>query len=167
MSISPSIGQKPATTAPGGGVQSRSTCAARAAPAAASRAGSHARRAPPARGRGPRASPRRDQGNCAEPPWPLASHPPKACCAGGRQIPRPRSRQSQLPGRCLVAPGMNCLTHRAAPPMQSRDAPAPRQCPRHALPACRAAGRAGCRAPRRPWPAVRRCARAPASGACS
>ena len=83
-------------------------------------------------------------------------------CAGGRQIPRPRSRQSQLPGSCLLAPGMYCLTHRAAPPTLSRDAPGPGQSPPRASPACPAAGRASDRPPGG-WPGSRRAQRLPIS----
>jgi len=31
---------------------------------------------------------------------------PRPACAGGRQIPWPGPRQSQLPGECLLAPGI-------------------------------------------------------------
>ena len=40
---------------------------------------------------------------------------PEPACAGGRRIPKPRLRQSQLPRELLMAQGMTCLTHRAAP----------------------------------------------------
>ena len=116
MSISCPIGQKPDTTAPAGGGTSRSTCSRqrqrrqRRIPRLARR--QHALAHAPA---WPRSSSAR---KCAEPPWPLASQSSQGLrVAGGRQIPRPGSRQSQLPGGCLLAPGMNCLTHRAAPPV--------------------------------------------------
>ncbi len=75
-----------------------------------------------------------------EPPKPLASHPPEPACAGGNQIPRPGSRQRQPPRGCLSAPGMNCLTHPAAPPSQSRSARAPAQSPRPGRPSGTGAG---------------------------
>jgi hypothetical protein len=40
---------------------------------------------------------------------------PRPACAGGHQIPGPRSRQSQFPRELLTALGMLCLTNRAAP----------------------------------------------------
>ena len=49
---------------------------------------------------------------------------PEPAFAGGRQIPRPGPRQSQLPEECLLAPGMNCLTHPAVPPSLIREPPA-------------------------------------------
>ena len=112
----------PTPRRPAGGGTSRSTCSASAAP----QRRIPRRRAPPASaGAAARLASIRSAGivRSRHGRWRLIL--PEPACAGGRQIPRPRSRQSQLPGRCLLAPGMNCLTHRAAPPSQSRDAPGP------------------------------------------
>ena len=125
--------------------------AAAALPPAA-RAASEPGRRPP--GPTPRAPPacagawpawrRRAQGEeCAEPPWPLASQPSKACCCRWAPDTETKIPTEPAPGGCLLAPGMNCLTHRAAPPMLLRGPPGQRQCPRRALPCATGGGPAG------------------------
>ena len=71
---SPSPSARTLTPRPADGGISRSICSASLTP----RAGSHVSRSASMRVRAP-ASPRSVRQECAEPPWPVACHPPRAC----------------------------------------------------------------------------------------
>ena len=122
MSISWPIGQKPATTAPAGGGASPPAPARQARCPAPDRS----RPAGPARHRRASAfssrsgSSQRGMVLSAEPAWPLAYHPPKACECRWAPDTRTKIRTEPAPGGCLLALGMNYLTHRPAPPPQYR-----------------------------------------------
>src|SRR4051794_29663574 len=113
MSISPGSGQKPDTTAPEGGGQSRSTCADKARPQAT---GSQSNRAAWARVRASRLAPSNSGDECgaAMAVGVTSSQSLRVQVGTGYRDQDPDRASSQ--GKCLLAPGMNSLTHRAAPP---------------------------------------------------
>ena len=101
MSISPPSGQNPDTTAPSGGGMCRSTNAVSARPDAT---GSPARAARH-RARIARLISSREGEACGAAMAVGTFILPEPACAGGHQIPRPGSRQSQFPREMLTGPG--------------------------------------------------------------
>ena len=97
----------------GGGAHSASTRSASAAPDAA---GSHPARNASARARATRLASSSSEMLCGAAMAVGVSSSQGLRVQVGAGIPRPRSRRASSRGGCLLAPGMNCLTHRAAPP---------------------------------------------------